>query len=168
MTGCACPQGPGRHITDPERHAEWHRQVVEQGGPDGIVNAATLRATRGIVGTVASATIIDTRAIESGKRVPGWLRRAASAISYDAWLPIFIESVRGLEIGTEFTTAYLHNKIPDPPHPNHWGKAQSHVRKLGLARPVDVQASELETTKSSLVRRWVRVDNTAAATRGAA
>lgn len=44
---CGCPTGPGRTITDPAKHAEWHRLVLEQGGPSGAVNAASLLRVRG-------------------------------------------------------------------------------------------------------------------------
>jgi hypothetical protein len=75
---CACPENPARTVTDPARHEAWHALVVAQGGPAGLVNAATLRELRGMTGGVgASRTVVDVRAELSGKRVPGWRRRAS-------------------------------------------------------------------------------------------
>ena len=68
---CGCPTGPGRSITDEARHADWHRLVIEQGGPAGLVNAETLRAARGWKTPPpppSTPTAVDDAAILSGKR----------------------------------------------------------------------------------------------------
>lgn len=78
VMACRCPQYRGVTITDPAKHREWHALVVEQGGPDGLVNAETLKAARGFkTATVSGETILDVRARESGKRASGALRRAS-------------------------------------------------------------------------------------------
>ena len=163
MTACSCPQGPGRTITDPERHAAWHALVAEQGVTSEFVNAATLQAARGLAGGPASSTIVDTRAIASGKRVNGERRRAASASTYTDWLPQFLIYVQTIPADVEFTTADLHGKIPDPPNSNCWGRATAEAAKLRLIEAVATQESTLATTKSSLVRRWRRVAEAVAA-----
>jgi hypothetical protein len=56
------------------------------------------------------------------------------------------------------TTADLHALVPPPPHHNAWGGATSAAAHLGLIREVATQKSQLATTKSSLVRRWVRTE----------
>lgn len=76
----------------------------------------------------------------------------------DVWLVHYINWVRALPVGREYTTADAHGKIPDPNHTNWWGLAQTRVAKLGLVRAVTTQESELGSTKKSLVHRWVRVD----------
>lgn len=77
-TRCACPSTPGRRITHPAKHAEWHALVVAQGGPAGEVNAVTLRAARRFkTETLQAETLLDQRARASGKRASGKLRRAA-------------------------------------------------------------------------------------------
>lgn len=72
----------------------------------------------------------------------------------------YIAGIRSLPIGTEFTTADMHGKVPDPPHPNCWGSAQTAAAHLGLCREVGSQRSTLPTTKRSKLTRWVRVDET--------
>jgi hypothetical protein len=67
-------------------------------------------------------------------------------------------AVKALPIGTEFTTADMHGKVPDPPHPNHWGPAQTHAAHLGLCVELGSQRSTLSTSKRSKLTRWVRVD----------
>ena len=74
---CGCPIGPGRTITDPARHEEWHALVVEQGGPAGDVSAVTLQAERGFLTGTPNETIFDAKARRSGKRSSGAQRRAA-------------------------------------------------------------------------------------------
>lgn len=76
------------------------------------------------------------------------------------WQELFLDAVRAIPVGTEFTTADLHGRIPDPPHSNHWGSAQGVASHLGLIRPLYAQRSTLETTKGSRLLRWVRVDAT--------
>lgn len=75
-----------------------------------------------------------------------------------SWQETFLDAVRSVHIGTELTTADLHALVPAPPHHNAWGAATSRAAHLGLIREVGRQPSELATTKSSLVRRWVRVE----------
>lgn len=70
----------------------------------------------------------------------------------------YVAAVRALPYGVEFTTADLHGVVPDPPSPAHWGAAQNVAASLGLCRPVDVQRSDLPTTKGSRLLRWVRED----------
>lgn len=74
------------------------------------------------------------------------------------WQDQFLAAVRALPAGRELTTAELHALVPPPHHPNAWGGATSAAARLGLIRVLTTQKSELPTTKSSLVRRWVRVD----------
>ena len=75
---CGCPPNPASLVTDPELHREWHALVQAQGGPEGAVNHITLCAARGFATpTPSSETVLDRRAIESGRRVTGQRRRAA-------------------------------------------------------------------------------------------
>lgn len=75
---CLCPQHPGRSTNDPVQHEAWHALVVEQGGPAGLVDAASLQAARGFkTETTTGETILDVRARASGKRASGALRRAS-------------------------------------------------------------------------------------------
>lgn len=78
-------------------------------------------------------------------------------LGYPAFQAAYIKAVRDLPIGHEFTTADLHGVVPDPLDHHYWGRAQTHAAHLGLIKEVSRQPSELATTKSSLVRRWVRV-----------
>jgi len=71
----------------------------------------------------------------------------------------FIKAVREMPVGREFTTADLHGVIGDPPHPNCWGPATTAAAHLGLIEAVEMQKSELATTKGSLLRRWVRIES---------
>lgn len=87
--------------------------------------------------------------------------RTTRLLDKDAWRLRFTDYVRSLPVGAQFTTAELHGKIPDPPHPNHWGGAQRHAAELGLIRAVTAQKSDLGTTKGSLVRRWERINENA-------
>lgn len=73
MTDCPCP---GR-ITDPARHAAWHAEVVEQGGPAGLVNIDTLRAARGMRTPAPDDHRGRERNLREGKSSPGWRRRNA-------------------------------------------------------------------------------------------
>lgn len=78
VLGCGCPTTPGRTVTDPERHTAWHALVETQGGPAGAVDHVTLCAARGFATpTLMSETVLDRRAVESGRRVSGARRRAA-------------------------------------------------------------------------------------------
>lgn len=77
-TPCACPTAPGRTISDPSRHAAWHALVVEQGGPADLVDAVSLRATRGFkTETLTAETILDVKNRLTGRSVNGARRRAA-------------------------------------------------------------------------------------------
>lgn len=75
---------------------------------------------------------------------------------------LFLEAIRAIPFGQEFTTADLHDRVPAPPDHHWWGKAQAEARRLRLCRRIGSQTSDLETTKDSLVRRWVRIDEHAA------
>ena len=44
---CHCPTHPGRRTTDELAHRRWHAEVVEQGGPAGLVTTEALQAARG-------------------------------------------------------------------------------------------------------------------------
>lgn len=44
---CGCPTSPARAVVDQVAHARFHRLVVEQGGPAGAVDAASVRLARG-------------------------------------------------------------------------------------------------------------------------
>ena len=44
---CQCPTYPGRRTTDELQHFSWHAEVVEQGGPAGLVTTEALQAARG-------------------------------------------------------------------------------------------------------------------------
>lgn len=44
---CGCPKSPGKRIHDVDRHLAFHALVVEQGGPEGVVDFASVRAMRG-------------------------------------------------------------------------------------------------------------------------
>jgi hypothetical protein len=77
-TACECPTHPGRAIADEIRHLAFHKLVIAQGGPGGLVNHVTLREARGFrTATVTGETILDQRARDSGKRASGALRRAS-------------------------------------------------------------------------------------------
>lgn len=69
----------------------------------------------------------------------------------------YIGWVRSLPVGTEFTTSDAHGKIPDPPHANHWGSAQTAAAHAGLCAELGSQRSTLPTTRGSKLTRWVRV-----------
>ena len=73
-----CPSCPDAVISDPVKHTEWHQLVEQQTGLTGWVNATTLAKARGFTTpTPASETVLDRRAIESGRRVSGQRRRSA-------------------------------------------------------------------------------------------
>jgi hypothetical protein len=74
-----------------------------------------------------------------------------------AFLIAFLNYVKGLPVGTEFTTADIHGHVPAPPDHHWWGKAQREAARLGLCAQVATQTSNLATTKDSLVKRWRRV-----------
>ncbi len=75
---CGCPKNPARTITDPQKHQDWHRLVVQQGGPAGEVSFVTLRTKKGhTTVTPLTPTVLDDRAEKSGKRVSAARRRAA-------------------------------------------------------------------------------------------
>lgn len=68
MTACPCPEQPQRTVTDPDRHTAWHQLVEQQTGqPAG--HLAALRAARGITPvSLPTTTVLDDRAVTSGKR----------------------------------------------------------------------------------------------------
>lgn len=71
-TECLCPNGN----RTPE-HLAWHRLVIEQGGPAGLVNAKTLQAARGMKTAAPDMHSIQARNERLGKSSPGWRREAA-------------------------------------------------------------------------------------------
>lgn len=71
-TECRCPNG-----SRSPAHLAWHRLVIEQGGPAGLVNAQTLRDARGMKTAAPDMHKIAARNEQQGKSVPGWRRKAA-------------------------------------------------------------------------------------------
>lgn len=43
---CGCPRYPGRRVTDPQRHAEWHARCAAR-GLTGAVTAAAVQSRYG-------------------------------------------------------------------------------------------------------------------------
>ena len=74
----SCPACPNAVIADAVKHAEWHQIVEQQTGLTQCFDARALAAARGFTTpTPASETVLDRRAIESGRRVNGQRRRSA-------------------------------------------------------------------------------------------
>ena len=71
-TECHCPNG-----NRSSAHLAWHRLVIEQGGPAGMVNARTLQEARGMKTAAPDMHKIQARNERQGKSSPGWRRKAA-------------------------------------------------------------------------------------------
>ena len=119
--------------------------------------------------TATCSTCGTARAFSTVKTASDWLYEhdltvhrgqhlEVTQLDYVTFRAAFLNAVRAMPIGHEFTTADLHAVVPEPLDHHWWGKAQADARKLGLCERIGTQPSDLDTTKDSLVRRWRRVD----------